>query len=122
MILPLKYFNYIQWNLAIPAKLGTNESGWISEVAGFQSKLLMYKRMDESFGAGMFGCNNEVDGVQRPRIARFHCFTKLTVLVNQQLECYICYTMLNPVTLWSRRTSLQYIKGKKRRVTKKLWE
>ena len=27
---------HIQWNLAIPATLGTNESGWISEVAGFQ--------------------------------------------------------------------------------------
>ena len=34
---------HIQWNLAIPATLGTNESGWISEVAGFQGTLLMYE-------------------------------------------------------------------------------
>ena len=42
---------HVQWNLAIPTTLGTNESGWISEVAGFQGILLMYKRMDQSFGA-----------------------------------------------------------------------
>ena len=35
----------------MPATLGTNESGWISEVAGFQDTLLLYKRMDQSFGA-----------------------------------------------------------------------
>ena len=33
----------------------------------------MYKRMDQSFGASKFGCNNEVAGIQRPKIARFHC-------------------------------------------------
>ena len=44
-------FIHIQWNLAIPATLGTNESGWISEVAGFQGTLLIYKRMNQSFGA-----------------------------------------------------------------------
>ncbi len=32
---------YIQWNLAISATLGTNKSGWISEVAGFQGRVLM---------------------------------------------------------------------------------
>ena len=57
----------LQWNLAIPATLWTNESGWISEVAGFQGTLLMYKRMDQSFGAWKFGCNNEVADIQRPR-------------------------------------------------------
>ena len=36
----------VQWNLAIPATLGTNKSGWISEVAGFTGYILMYKRMD----------------------------------------------------------------------------
>ena len=28
----------IQWDLAIPATLGTNKSGWISEVARFLGK------------------------------------------------------------------------------------
>ena len=41
----------LQWKLAIPATLGTNRSGWISEVAGFQGRLLMYNRMDQSFTA-----------------------------------------------------------------------
>ena len=28
----------VQWNLAIPTILGTDKSGWISEVAGSQGK------------------------------------------------------------------------------------
>ena len=44
----VKKKSVIQWNLAIPATLGINESGWISEVTGFQGTLLMYKRMDQS--------------------------------------------------------------------------
>ena len=31
----------LQWNLAIPATLGTNKSGWISKVGGSQGKFLM---------------------------------------------------------------------------------
>ena len=49
--IPFRYMTHIQWNLAIPGTLGTNESGWVNEVAGFQGTLLMYKRMDQSFGA-----------------------------------------------------------------------
>ena len=45
------FFKCLQWNLTNPATLRTNESGWISEVAGFPGTLLMYKRMDQSFGA-----------------------------------------------------------------------
>ena len=41
------YTRYIKWNLAIPATFGTNKSGWINEVAGFQGKLLM-KKMNQS--------------------------------------------------------------------------
>ena len=43
--------------------------------------------MDQSFGARMFGCNNEVAGIQSPRIARFHCtrlwFIGSNIFINQ---------------------------------------
>ncbi len=31
----------LQWNLSIPATLGTNKCGWVIEVAGFQGKCII---------------------------------------------------------------------------------
>ena len=43
----------IQWNLAIPATLGTCKSGWISEVAGSQGTSLIQPYYDMAELAGL---------------------------------------------------------------------
>ena len=41
LLLLLLFSHWSHSNDDIPATLGTNKSGWISKVAGFQSKFLM---------------------------------------------------------------------------------
>ena len=63
-------FSRLSWvstNFVYQAEFATGWSG--------KNSILKLKRMrmDQSFGAWTFGCNNKVADIQRPRIARFHC-------------------------------------------------
>ena len=53
----------------------------------------------------MFGCNNEVAGIQRPRIARFHC-SRIIAFGRSKRTCFAKLTSVLVVNDYKYRTSV----------------